>query len=300
MTKSSLVSTAAAAAAVIPFHCVICFDEFNLKMRYPVVLPCGHTYVCNPCARRLKRCMECREPLFINAALKNPHVHAPANGNARGGPPLYPQGRYQAPPSPVPPGAAVHQAEPIALPLPKNLVLMSMMEAAESQARIQEEEEDCISRELTPDEAETRSRADDEDNDEDEYDSNKIISGMVTFSGPCGTYVVREVNGLAVLPSHPEKGCQALETDREHRLNSEASRLEPFTIFQGQTVQVVNFSDGVAKIARGAGFIVASSSQLVKGELTLCCQWMLVALFDIRSLGSILSVVFQTLKLEPR
>lgn len=213
--------------------------------------------------------MECREPLFINAALKNPHVHAPANGNtsARGGPPLYPQGRYQAPSSPMPPGAvaAAQQAEPIALPLPKNLVLMSMMEAAESQTRIQEEEEeDCINPErMSNDEV-----ANEDDNDDDEYDSNKIISGIVSFSGPCGTYVVRDANGLAVLPCHPEKGCQQLDTDREHRLNSEG-RIEPFTIFQGQTVQVVNFNDGVAKLARGAGFIVASSSQLVKGELGL-------------------------------
>lgn len=273
MTTSTLVSTAAAAAAVVPFHCIICFDEFNLKLRYPVVLPCGHTYVCNPCARRLKRCMECREPLFINAALKNPLVHAPVNGNYSRGPPLYPQGRYQAPSSPVPAAVVIQQSEPIALPLPKNVILMTMMEAALSQARIQEEEEeDCIGPEVTHDEVETRSLADD-DNDEDEYSSNMIISGMVNFSGPCGTYVVRDVNGLAVLPSHPEKGCQPLEAEREHRLNSEA-RVEPFTIFQGQTVQLVNFSDGVAKLARGAGFIVATASQLVKvgAPHDRCCR----------------------------
>lgn len=270
MTMSSLVSTAAAAAAVIPFHCVICFDSFSSKNKYPVVLPCGHTYVCNPCARRLKRCMECREPLFINAALKHPHVNANASGhsNGRGGPPLYPQGRYQAPASPVPPGAvaAAQQAEPIALPLPKNLVLMSMMEAAESQARIQEEEDDCINPERTPDDEVTDT--DDNDNEEDEYDSNKILSGIVSFSGPCGTYAVRDANGLAVLPANPEKGCQQLDTEREHRLSSGAAA-EPFTIVQGQTVQIVNFSGGVAKVARGAGFIVASSSQLVKGELAI-------------------------------
>ena len=268
MTKSALVSTAASAAAVIPFHCVICFDEFNLKMKYPVVLPCGHTYICNPCARRLKRCFECREPLFINAVLNKNSNHGhghPSPNCGRGGPPLYPQRGYQSPPSPVPPAVVQHTAEPIALPLPKNLVLMSMMEAAESQTKIQEEEEDCIGSELALEGADTSSQADgDEDNDDDKYDSNMIISGLVTFSGPCGTYVVRDANGLAVQPNHPEKGSQS-ETEREHQSNFH----EPFTIEQGQTVQVVNFSDGVAKVAREKGYIVASSSQLVKGEFWL-------------------------------
>jgi len=45
------------------FHCIICFETFNHTVRYPVVLPCGHTCVCHPCAKRLTRCMECRTKL---------------------------------------------------------------------------------------------------------------------------------------------------------------------------------------------------------------------------------------------
>jgi hypothetical protein len=36
-------------ASPFSFHCIICIEEFEPKDRYPVVLPCGHTYVCNHC-----------------------------------------------------------------------------------------------------------------------------------------------------------------------------------------------------------------------------------------------------------
>ncbi|KAG7362236.1 zinc finger C3HC4 type domain containing protein [Nitzschia inconspicua] len=53
-------------ASQVSLHCIICYEQFDLKDRHPVVLPCGHTYVCVVCAKRLKKCMECREPLFWN------------------------------------------------------------------------------------------------------------------------------------------------------------------------------------------------------------------------------------------
>mmetsp|Transcript_5704 Transcript_5704/g.14245 ORF Transcript_5704/g.14245 Transcript_5704/m.14245 type:complete len:136 (+) Transcript_5704:311-718(+) len=51
-------------ASPFSFHCMICFEEFDNETRFPVVLPCGHTYVCNVCAQRLDKCMECRTPLI--------------------------------------------------------------------------------------------------------------------------------------------------------------------------------------------------------------------------------------------
>jgi hypothetical protein len=36
-------------ASPFSFHCIICIEEFDQRDRYPVVLPCGHTYVCNQC-----------------------------------------------------------------------------------------------------------------------------------------------------------------------------------------------------------------------------------------------------------
>lgn len=50
--------------APFSFHCTICYEFLNRSDRSPVVLPCGHTYICELCANRLDRCMECRESLF--------------------------------------------------------------------------------------------------------------------------------------------------------------------------------------------------------------------------------------------
>ncbi|KAL7549427.1 hypothetical protein ACHAWF_012691 [Thalassiosira exigua] len=53
------------ASSAFSFHCMICFEEFDPVTNYPVVLPCGHTYVCIECANRLDKCTECRAPLFV-------------------------------------------------------------------------------------------------------------------------------------------------------------------------------------------------------------------------------------------
>mmetsp|Transcript_32562 Transcript_32562/g.36074 ORF Transcript_32562/g.36074 Transcript_32562/m.36074 type:complete len:791 (+) Transcript_32562:348-2720(+) len=59
-------------------HCTICFESFNLTDRTPVVLPCGHTFLCLPCSKRLTKCMECRTPLFFNNYTTNTATPAPA------------------------------------------------------------------------------------------------------------------------------------------------------------------------------------------------------------------------------
>jgi hypothetical protein len=257
---------AAAAASVVPFHCVICFDEFNMTDRPPVVLPCGHTYVCAPCSKRLRRCMECREPLFLPAQqqTRNPSV----NGNWAGtAPPMYnrggrysPQQHHHSPQQP-PPQEASAPAAPIALPIPKNLVLLAMMEAAQRQCQMQESEASNSEESLAG------GQDDDDDEEEEQFDLNRIISGMATLSGPCGTYAVREKQGVAVVSSDPrrkqhvDEEKKSQDKDQEQSLNHK----EPFSLEYGQTVQIVDFEDGVAKLARGQGFIVASSSQLVKG-----------------------------------
>jgi hypothetical protein len=285
---------AAAAAAVVPFHCVICFDEFNLKDRPPMVLPCGHTYVCLPCSKRLRRCMECREPLFLLPTHSNPHANKASFTPGRGDP----HSRYNTnnntnntnnnrrygagspqPPSTPPHGNYVHSPPAtIALPIPKNVVLISIIEAAERQAKLLQSErrewrEDASSGTDSSDDTATSS----EDDDEDQFDLNRIISGMATLSGPCGTYAVRESTGLAVVASHPRITTPCGATVSAARKPTDATAeppphdpgrtvvMEPFALDEGQTVQVVEFEDGVAKLARGAGYIVANSSQLVKG-----------------------------------
>lgn len=60
------------ASSAFSFHCMICFEEFDPQTNYPVVLPCGHTYVCIECANRLDKCMECRTPLTMKIELAPP------------------------------------------------------------------------------------------------------------------------------------------------------------------------------------------------------------------------------------
>jgi hypothetical protein len=192
--------------------------------------------------------MECREPLYIPAQkpLHPRNSPAPASSYHRQG------GRYSSPgstpqtPPPPPPQSSSSANAPIALPIPKNVVLLAMMEAAERQAKIDMEVGES-----------------DEDDDE-EFDLNKIISSMATLSGPCGTYAVRESEGLVVLPYDPNRGGATV--DEEKKMDDPGrEEKEPISLKRGQQLQVVDFQDGVAKLARGDGYVVASSSQLVKG-----------------------------------
>lgn len=252
---------AAATAAVVPFHCVICFDEFTLRDRPPVVLPCGHTYVCAPCSKRLKRCMECREPLYYSlkfdntsscrSALPAPSMYS-RNGNGE---------RYSPTPSTPPQYSSQQFSGPVQVPfpIPKNVVLISMMEAAERQA-LRGKNIEAL------DDTNGSMNASVED---EEFDLNRIISGMATLSGPCGTYAVKESEGLVLKASDT---CEEKPVD-ELRLNISASEdsieiTEPSVLVKGQTVQVVSVENGVAKLARGAGYITASPSQLVKSKST--------------------------------
>jgi len=70
------------ASSAFSFHCMICFEEFDPEVNYPVVLPCGHTYVCATCAGRIDMCMECRAPLVARI-----DVPPPAGGGTCGAAP---------------------------------------------------------------------------------------------------------------------------------------------------------------------------------------------------------------------
>lgn len=272
-------------ATEVSLHCMICYEEFDLKEHVPVVLPCGHTYLCEVCSKRLKVCMECREPLFWTPPA--PKVNPPglgANARSPGAPLRYTggahRGRYsstpQTPPHPsyAPP---VVKEEPIPLPLPKNTVLMDMIEAAERQARLLAEAK------------KEQERNDDGDDDEDDDENDQLVeatlAGMSALAGACGTYAVREPLGLAVLPFDPNRQHQHLGK-KEYLLEEKKTEdtREPFTIEDGQTVQVVTEEDGVYKLARGLGFIVATVNQLVKGRSLRMLFALLTACFTCISL----------------
>jgi hypothetical protein len=328
---------AAETAAVVPFHCIICFEEFNLHERLPVVLPCGHTFVCAPCSKRLKRCMECREPLFYTIPKHNNnninHSKGPSSSSSSpmtcasqsqqqparqsrlaattgvnnissssssGG------GRYS--PAPLtPPHPSMGSSPPhpstvtkVLFPIPKNLVLIAMMEAARSAQKPALLDGDLDTSEQVPfiDDSSLNQ------NDGDEFDLKRILTGVATLSGSCGTFVVKAKEGLSILPSIPDiQGIlptipdvqdpappRAAVTAGDSKLtvadlnisgddhhhparpileeghSSPLDILEPpLRLEQGQTVQVVTFDDGYAKLARGMGFVKAKHNELVKG-----------------------------------
>jgi hypothetical protein len=196
--------------------------------------------------------MECRTPLFWTPP---PPKALPFQGyrNVQNNISNRYANRYQAPA----PASPIKPPEPIPLPIPKNVVLLAVMEAAERQAMMAGGSVMDLSAEDYEDEVA-------QDGDED-AELQRIVAGMESFSGPCGTYAVREEDGLAVLPHDPRR------RSHEQLLDPAETRdeREPFTIEKGQTVQIVDVKDGVFKLARDMGFVVASEKQLVKGTFLI-------------------------------
>ena len=349
--------------APFSFHCIICFEAFNLEDRPPVILPCGHTYVCAPCSKRLDKCMECRTPLFVKpedgggadggsaphragtaaAAAASvsetesmPSWYRPLPGRAHSR-----DATYQLK-NPSPPGHGVQReraqpakpAERIPLPMPKNLVMLSLMEAAEEKKRLEkisiraaaarkekrpapsstndsrppeivsitttaaglegiEKTDESFRRDLEDGgyDASENDYFDDGESDDDESskayesgdDDSAVKLGIRSLLGTCGTYVVKDEAGLAVLPRHPSRGSGAatspgppsppILTSTSSSRSSRKSDVrfeeeaEPLRIIRGQTVQVSYIDEtGVAVLARASGFILADKEQLVKGK----------------------------------
>jgi len=132
-----------------------------------------------------------------------------------------------------------------------------MMEVAERQAR---EQRALLDETTGPMEA--------IEEDEEFYDLNRIISGMATVSGPCGTYAVKDPEGLALHSSDPTESGEVTPLDGTHlAVSASEDSIEvkhPSLLEKGQTVQVATVENDVAKLARGSGYIKANSSQLVK------------------------------------
>lgn len=238
--------------------------------------------------------MECREPLFFSTVTTGSgHTSTTSTqhrmGNANSASTLYSNRFNQqasltlTPPQSSSPHAATGGTviTQVPLPIPKNVVLISLMEAADRQ--------DLERKETT------------DDDEDEEFNLDRIISGMSTLSGPCGTYSVtvdglkvskedprrtikksysltEEEGGVSVAPDEDDPDSEEKKQDSACALDLEATQAEsdPSTaqptseehsivLKRGQKVQVVDFDDGVAKLARGEGFILASSKDLVKG-----------------------------------
>jgi hypothetical protein len=249
---------------------MICFEEFDIESRYPVVLPCGHTYVCNQCAMRLDKCMECRISLF-QIIPRGPEDQQ--SGQLRWS--RTPGHHARLPPQP-----------PIKkrLPLPKNVVLMSLIEATELAAENVRGQEPSLT--ASPMLDRTPSVL-----DEEEDEAEKIRTGTSLAISDCGTYAVAEKNGLDIYPSRPESKFRSgndqseedvdtlvrffhlsqkldLENEYQEKTSEDLEKeAPPVKLSLGDRVQIVSTEAGWAKLARGYGFVRADRHQLVKGTV---------------------------------
>ena len=200
--------------APFSFYCTICFEPFDPDVNYPVVLPCGHTYLCHPCASRLKRCMECRTSLFteqkvtsdassnfseIVASASNASVDTHVTKQAdwlTHVQPVYQRqpmsmrtsqryisnsaGRSTGPNS-VTQTVSVKQ---VPVPLPKNFVLLDVMDASTKfQLR------HSVKSAILDSKDENDKGVSDEEYDSDDNRSY-VYCGIEVMNGTCGTYAV--------------------------------------------------------------------------------------------------------------
>lgn len=279
-------------ASPFSFHCIVCVEEFHADERYPVVLPCGHTYVCNECANRLDKCMECRTSLSLmispstassTSSLSSPmvrHLNSPTTTTTTGWSSARTGGRIHSnihssnnnsnnnnlntrtlPQRVIPPPPVTRR-----LPLPKNVVLLSLMEA--TAMTIQDLPD-------SPMESPIRQSITLEDTEE-----QSIRDGTSLATGMCGTYIINKTS-VPIFPSRPTNADTYAKSRSDVPEEEDVDSLVRFfhmdhqdmksdtRLNRGDRVQIVSLEDGWAKLARGYGFLRADAGQLVKGMLML-------------------------------
>lgn len=219
---------------------------------------------------RLTKCTECRTPLTISAP--RPPQIAPSSSvpsyRTRG----RNQHRYQNP-------SVQELSPPKRLPLPKNVVLMSLIDATKVMAS--ENEPNDPNRDVMEGSVANI-------NSEDSDEEARIRLGTSLATSACGTYIVRATAGVHIFPSKPletEGGKSKEETPNpenedvdamvrffhlDHKLvmsspDSSENDLPPVNLAKGDRVQIVSIDDGWAKIARGYGYVRCSNREIVKG-----------------------------------
>ena len=277
-------------ASPFSFHCIVCFEEFCQEERYPVVLPCGHTYVCNECANRLDRCMECRTSLAMMLPTQTPLLQrSPTQGFAAGahGHAGWSSVRSGGRGPVLQPRSMDSESRTLSvtrrLPLPKNVVLLSLMEATALTVK-------DLSPSSSPCPVKQSALPDDYDAEEEQ-----IKLGTSIAIGACGTYIVAAQENIHIFPRRPTSTtsipCESSDSDVSEEedvdtlvsffhaeqhvdmclgrpcLDSNDSKpLSPVELKHGDRVQIVLLEDGWAKLARGYGYIRADAGQIVKGK----------------------------------
>ena len=270
---------------------MICFEEFHPDERYPVVLPCGHTYVCNECAQRLDKCMECRTLLYTRESLEpqSPSVAGTTTASYRTQAPVG-YGRTTVHPQPA---TARPTTVKKRLPLPKNVVLLSLMEATELVTRDVNQKFSNSPRnsDLSPTEATSTTFEEtpgEGGNANQAYtasasgEAHNIYTGTMLAAGTSGTYAVAHREGLDIFSRKPSEAIPLLASDedidnivglglqKDEKRDTESTAPQSMArLSYGDRIQVVSIEGSWAKLARGYGFVKASNNCIVKGEFGL-------------------------------
>ena len=279
------------------FHCMICYDEFeNEGTRYPVVLPCGHTYVCKRCGDRLDKCMECREPLYMTFVpeTNNAAPTPPSSISAR---PYWSSARSSSTTASSynsrtqPKGPRDQKPMKKRLPLPKNVVLLSLIDATQLASGDRQsilEEPICPGIETMPSTDATSGGVMSKLEADEEEENQRAQFATSVSAGIAGTYAVAVQEGLQIFPKRPPTltRSSSVMTDEDvdslvHKVKQDQNSLKgaPDSIERsssasddtemahlvcGDRIQVVSVEQGWAKLARGYGFVRADKNQIVK------------------------------------
>jgi hypothetical protein len=181
--------------------------------------------------------MECRTPLFTKVKKETPHETPGDVYSSLGHSPRSRASsmRSSSSSSHISSSHRPLVFENIPLPIPKNHVLMCLIDAVQK---------------TSGNELDTEGY---ESGDDDEL----VLRGMKVMGSSSGTYVIRERKGLTVHPVPPK-------ANKKKTMGGADTRVLKY----GQTVQIFLFDNKIATIARGAGYILVDHpSQLVKGTL---------------------------------
>lgn len=226
--------------------------------------------------------MECRTPLYYHAPAEN------NNNNSSAMSPTAPSrsasgwsntGRQRV--------GSVENHDPQVrkvkkrLPLPKNVVLLSLVEVTalssshDDWGKYSDSPRQHAEHKMGVGVEEIRNMGSMIDDDDEDDEEEKIKMGTSLAVGVAGTYAVAEKEGLEIYPDRPamqEQSISLADEDIDTLLRISDSKdgssgvESPAKLSYGDRVQIVSVDSGWAKLARGYGYVKADRQQLVKGE----------------------------------
>lgn len=213
-------------AEALSFHCIVCYEVFDSEVNYPVILAgCGHTYVCVNCANRLTKCMECRTsllyPLECDPAYHAALAAAEKEEKMRAAQSRKPRDRSVAlPPSNPNQPIRVKPEDRMRLPTPKNLVLLSLMEATIGTLAASNSVD--LAEQMENNTTNINSNSIPED-----FEGKRIMAGVNIVTGGCGTYAVTSKTGVTVYPWKTTKAGSRQDATMTHQKENNFPPLLP-------------------------------------------------------------------------